>query len=55
MQVLPEEVSFTRAFWFIVHEDYARLERIRVVSDAIVEHMRRRLAGQGEGVREELG
>lgn len=42
--VLPEQVSFTRAFWFIVHEDYARLERIRVVSEAIVEHMRRRLA-----------
>ena len=55
VRVLPDEVSFTRAFWFIVHEDYARLERIRVVSDAIVDHMRRRLAGQGEGVREELG
>ena len=55
VKVLPQQVSFTRAFWFIVHEDYARLERIRVVSDAIVDHMRRRLAGQGEGVREELG
>lgn len=54
VRVLPDEVSFTRAFWFIVHEDYARLERIRVVSDAIVEHMRRRLQAPGEGVREEF-
>lgn len=43
VRLLPEEVSFTRSFWFIVHEDYARLERIRIVSDAIIEHMRRRL------------
>ena len=52
VRVLPEKVSFTRSFWFIVHEDYARLERIRVVSDAIVEHMRRRLQAPGEGVVE---
>ncbi len=45
VRVLPEEVSFTRAFWFIVHEDYARLERIRVVSEGIIESMRKRLAG----------
>ena len=44
VRVLPEEVSFTRSFWFIVHEDYARLERIRRVSDAIVEGMRKKLA-----------
>lgn len=42
-KVLPEKISFTRAFWFIVHEDYARLERIRVVSDAIIQHMRRKI------------
>lgn len=54
VKVLPGRVSFTRAFWFIVHEDYARLERIRVVSDAIVEHMRRRLAGSaGTGAQAE--
>jgi len=52
VRVLPEKVSFIRSFWFIVHEDYARLERIRVVSDAIVEHMRRRLQAPGEGVVE---
>lgn len=44
VRVLPEKISFTRAFWLIVHEDQARLERIRVVSEAIVAHMRRRLA-----------
>lgn len=43
VQVLPEEVSFTRAFWFIVHEDYAKLERIRVVSEAVIEHMRNKI------------
>ncbi|MCU0791070.1 MAG: LysR family transcriptional regulator [Nitratireductor sp.] len=43
-KVLPGQVSFTRSFWFIVHEDYARLERIRVVGEAVVEHMRKRLA-----------
>ena len=44
VKVLPDKVSFTRSFWYIVHEDYAKLERIRVVSDAIIEHMRKRLA-----------
>ncbi|MCB1429553.1 MAG: LysR family transcriptional regulator [Nitratireductor sp.] len=43
-RVLPQKIAFTRSFWFIVHEDYARLERIRIVSDAIVEGMRARLA-----------
>lgn len=42
-RVLPGKISFTRSFWFIVHEDYAKLERIRVVSDAIVEGIRRKL------------
>ncbi len=45
VKVLPEQISFTRAFWFIVHEDMAKLERIRVVSEAIVDGMRGRLAG----------
>lgn len=43
-RVLEKEISFTRSFYFIVHEDYARLERIRLVSDAIVEGMRKKLA-----------
>jgi len=43
VRVLPEEVSFTRTFWYIVHEDYAKLHRIRVVSDALIEYVRRRV------------
>ncbi|GIL00443.1 MAG: LysR family transcriptional regulator [Alphaproteobacteria bacterium] len=54
VKVLPGEVSFTRSFWFIVHEDYARLERVRVVSDGIVDYMRRRLLAPQEGVAERL-
>ena len=42
-KVLPEEVSFTRTFWYIVHEDYAKLQRIKVVSDKIIKHIRKRL------------
>ncbi|MEM7464667.1 MAG: LysR family transcriptional regulator [Pseudomonadota bacterium] len=45
VRVLPDEISFTRSFWFIVHEDYAKLERIRVVSDAIIQHMRKKISG----------
>ena len=44
VKVLPEEISFTRSFWYIVHEDYAKLQRIRVVSDFMVEFIRKRLA-----------
>lgn len=47
-RVLPEKISFTRSFWFIVHEDYAKLERIRVVSDAIVDGIRKKLSGQSD-------
>jgi len=43
VKVMPEEVSFTRTFWYIVHEDYAKLHRIRVVSDALIEHVRSRV------------
>ncbi len=42
-KVLPEQISFTRSFWFVVHEDYANLERVRVVSDAIIEGIRREI------------
>jgi DNA-binding transcriptional LysR family regulator len=42
-KVLAEQVHFTRSFWCVVHEDYAKLTRIRVVSEAVIEHMRRRL------------
>ncbi len=39
-KVLPEQISFARSFWFVVHEDYANLERVRVVSDAIIKCFR---------------
>ncbi len=40
VKVLPDEISFKRSFWYIVHEDYAQLERVRVCSKAIIEGMR---------------
>ncbi|MGI9400209.1 MAG: LysR family transcriptional regulator [Rhizobiaceae bacterium] len=51
VKVLPDDISFTRAFWFIVHEDYARLERIRIVSDAIIQHMRRKIGSHADTVK----
>ncbi len=45
VKVLPEEISFTRTFWYIVHEDYAKLHRIKVVSKAIIEHVNKRING----------
>lgn len=39
-RVLSDEVSFTRTFWSVVHEDYADIERIRICANAIVNHMR---------------
>jgi len=42
-KVLPETISFTRTFWFIVHEDYAKLERVRVVSEAMIDDIRKKL------------
>ena len=43
VKVLPQKISFTRTFWYIVHEDYAKLHRIKAVSDALIEHVRRRV------------
>ncbi len=40
VRVLPKEISFSRSFWFVVHEDYAQLERIRVCAAALIEGMR---------------
>ena len=42
-KVLPEQISFTRSFWYVVHEDYAKLERVRVVSEAIIESIKKKL------------
>ncbi len=44
-RVLPDEINFNRTFYFIVHEDYAKLERIRIVSDAIIEGMKAKILG----------
>jgi len=44
-KVLPSEISFKRAFWFIVHEDYAQLERIRVCASALIGTMQTALRG----------
>ena len=49
VRVLPEAISFTRTFWYIVHEDYAKLHRIRVVSEALIGNIRERIAGDGNG------
>jgi len=40
VRVLPDEISFNRSFWFVVHEDYAQLERIRVCAAALIEGIR---------------
>ncbi|MEP0520600.1 MAG: LysR family transcriptional regulator [Hyphomicrobiales bacterium] len=44
-RVLPNEISFTRTFWSVLHEDYADIERNRICADAIVDHMRSTLRG----------
>lgn len=46
VKVLPEKIAFTRTFWLVVHEDYANLQRIRIVTDTIINHMRRQLTSQ---------
>ena len=43
VKVLPDIVSFTRSFWFVVHEDYANLEHIRTCAEAIIAQMRKKL------------
>lgn len=42
-KILPDEISFKRSFWFIVHEDYAQLERIRVCAAALIKGMQSEL------------
>ena len=43
-KVLADQIHFVRSFYFIVHEDYAKLERIRLVSDAIIEGMKAKIS-----------
>lgn len=49
VRVLPKEISFTRTFWYIVHEDYAKSQRIRTVSDAVITHVQKRLGSETPG------
>lgn len=44
VRILPDQISFTRTFWYIVHEDYAKSHRIKVVSEAMIEHIKNRLS-----------
>jgi DNA-binding transcriptional LysR family regulator len=46
VKVLEKEISFTRSFWLIVHEDYASIERVRLCSSLIVSRMRELLKKQ---------
>ncbi len=46
VKVLEKEISFTRQFWLIVHEDYASIERVRLCSSFIVNRMRELLKKQ---------
>ncbi|UTW56555.1 LysR family transcriptional regulator [Kordiimonas sp. SCSIO 12610] len=41
--ILPEQVHFKRSFWLVVHEDYAKLERIKAISDYLTDHVRNHL------------
>lgn len=42
--VLPDEVTITRSFWLIVHEDLRSLARISMTADFIAEAVRREQA-----------
>lgn len=44
VQVLPEEVTITRSFWLIVHEDLRSLARISMTADYIADLVRREQA-----------
>lgn len=48
VRVLPEAVSFERAFWLVVHEDNAHLDRIRRTADAISNAVAAKLAEYAE-------
>lgn len=40
VKVLPEDIDITRTFWYIVQDDLAQLERVKVCAVAIIKHMR---------------
>lgn len=43
--ILESDISITRNFWLSVHEDYAKIERIRVCIDVITRHIKLALRG----------
>ena len=44
-KVLPKEISFTRSFFLLRHEDDARVERLNRVAEALVKGIRSEIAG----------
>lgn len=46
VRVLPDDISFTRSFYYIVHEDYAKLERIKTVSESVIRHMKMKIKSE---------
>lgn len=44
VQVLPEEVRLTRAFWLVRHADDARIERLNRFAQALTEELRAEIA-----------
>ncbi|MBB5516683.1 DNA-binding transcriptional LysR family regulator [Rubricella aquisinus] len=46
VRVLPEQVSFTRSFYLIRHEDNLRVHRISRAADILTETIRRELRGR---------
>lgn len=50
VRVLPQEISFTRSFYLIRHEDNLRVHRISRAADIITETIRRELRGMANEV-----
>lgn len=40
IKVLPIDISLTRTFWYVVQDDYAQLERVRVCAKFFIEKIR---------------
>jgi DNA-binding transcriptional LysR family regulator len=40
VRILPDDIALTRTFWYLVHEDYAQLERIRSCAKVLCDGIR---------------
>lgn len=49
VRLMPEQIALTRTFWMVVHEDNARLDRVRRCMEPIVNGIARSLHALGEG------